>query len=167
MSASVASTAGSLYGELDALYFASPGDFDGEQTMGFTLGWALDKHHALEAEVQINGLDAQKLGFEADADLVSYLLGYRYTFAEQGKVRYFSGLGAGYSRAEFSTNTTTREKQSVNMGFVRAGVEYDFNPNAYVAGEVRYQHISDLSKNGVEYEIGGVPVVGASFGYRF
>lgn len=167
MFTTVQSKASNLYGELDALYFASPGDFDGEQTMGLTLGWEINNHHSVEAEIQVNGLDSQKFGFEADADLISYLLGYRFTFAENGNVRYFSGLGVGYSRAEFSTDSTTREKQGVNMGFIRAGVEYDFSPNAYVTGELRYQHISDLSKNGVEYEIGDIPVVGVSFGYRF
>ena len=64
-----------FYTELDALYFASPGDFDSEQTFGVTLGYDFNSKHALELEAQINGLDAAQPGYDVDADLISYLVG--------------------------------------------------------------------------------------------
>lgn len=158
---------GQIYTELDALYFVSPGDFDGEQTMGLTLGYAIDDKHAIEAELQVNGLDTDQYGFDADADLFTYLLGYRYNFAGNGDFKYFAGLGLGYSRAEFYTDATTTAEQDLTIGFARVGLDYDFNENTYMSGEIRYQHIPDLDKNNVTYDIGGVPVVGFSFGYRF
>lgn len=158
---------GQIYTELDALYFSSPGDFDGEQTMGLTLGYAFDSNHAFEAELQVNGLDSQEYGFEADADLFTYLLGYRYNFAKDNNLTYFVGAGLGYSRAEFSTDADTRVEQDLTMGFARVGLDFDFTEKAYVSGELRYQHIPDLDKNGLKYEVGGTAAAGISLGYRF
>jgi opacity protein-like surface antigen len=156
-----------IYTELDALYFSSPGDFDDEQTMGITLGYSLDSRHSIEAELQVNGLDSQEFGFEADADLFTYLLGYRYNFSREGDFKYFAGVGVGYSRAEFYTDTSTKAEQDLTIGFARVGLDYDFSENAYISGELRYQQIPDLDRNNVKYDIGGVPVVGISVGYRF
>ena len=155
------------YAELDILYFSSPGDFDGEQTLGLTLGYQWSKKHAFETELQINGLDSQKFGFDADADLVSYLLGYRYNFNPSSQIRYFAGVGLGYTQAEYFVDPTNKAEQSLIMPFARVGVDYDFSPNAYVSAEFRYQHIPDIDKHEVHYEIGSVPVVGISIGYRF
>ncbi|MDN3653329.1 outer membrane beta-barrel protein [Thalassotalea ponticola] len=161
------SNTGKVYAELDALYFSSPGDFDGEQTMGLTLGYSLSERHSLEAELQVNGLDSQKYGFEADADLITYLLGYRYNFKSDGKLTYFAGFGVGYSQAEYFIDSENTVEQNVTIGFARVGLDYDFSANAYLSAELRYQHIPDLDKNQLNYDIGGVPVVGISFGYRF
>lgn len=158
---------GQVYSELDAMYFSSPGDFDGEQTMGLSFGYSFNNQHAIEAEIQVNGLDSEEYGFEADADLFTYLAGYRYNIERDNKFTYFVGGGVGYSRAEFYTALDVRAKQDVTVGFVRAGVDYDFSENAYVSGEIRYQNFSDLNKNDVKYDIGGVPVAGVSLGYRF
>lgn len=78
-----------MYAELDAMYFSSPGDFNGEQTMGLTLGYSPGKKHSVELELQVNGLDSKVYGFEVDADLVTYLVGYRYNFSEFNKLTYF------------------------------------------------------------------------------
>lgn len=156
-----------VYTELDVLYFTSPGDFDGEQTLGLTLGYALDDTHSVEAEVQINGLDSNKFGFEADADLITYLLGYRNNFLRTGNFDVFAGAGIGYSKAEFYVAPDAQTEQDLIIGFARVGADYSVSERFYLSGELRYQHTPDLDRQGVSYEIGGTAVIGLSAGYQF
>ena len=156
-----------FYTELDALYFASPGDFDSEQTFGVTLGYDFNSKHALELEAQINGLDAAQPGYDVDADLISYLVGYRYNGWQRDKYTLFMGLGVGYSNAEFNIRPTEETDDSVFMGFVRIGAAMALTEQLNLSAELRYQHIDDVESDGTKFEIGGVPVVGLSLGYSF
>lgn len=92
-----------FYTEIDALYLSSPGDFDGEQTMGFTVGYEWYNNQAIEAELQINGLDSMAPGYEVDADIFTYLVGYRYSLMRDQNRHVYLGFGFGIGDAEIAS----------------------------------------------------------------
>ena len=156
-----------LYTELDILYFTSVGDFDSEQTFGITLGYAFNDRHALEFEFQAHGLDSRDLGYQADADLLTYLAGYRYTFYSSGNLDYFAGAGFGYSNPEFNVSATQRVNDQMIIPFARLGANYRLSDSIYLAGELRYQSFEHLEFEQTRLETGGAAVAGISLGYRF
>lgn len=96
---------------------------------------SLSDTHSVKAEVQINGLDSNKFGFEADADLITYLLGYRNNFLRTGNFDVFAGAGIGYSKAEFYVAPDAQTEQDLIIGFARIGADYSVSERFYLLGE--------------------------------
>lgn len=162
-----ANTENPWYLEWDNLWFSGAGDFKTEQTTGFTLGYQWQPRHSAEFEIQINGLDSSAPGFEVDADLISYLAGYRYDFQRTEHYRLFVGGGVGISQPEFFVAEDQQVDDTVYMAFARVGIETRLWQSLILSGEIRYQYIDDLEHDTISYEIGGTTVIGLTIGYRF
>lgn len=154
-----------FYGVLKASYFAGVDDFDDEQSFVLTLGYDFNDKHSVEFDAQINGFDSKDPGFEVDADVITYLLNYNYTFWQDGKWRARLGAGVGWAEPEFGITADERGDDSIFVYQFGAGADYVINDRFSATFDVRVQDFDDFGDGGVTYDI-GTPGV-ASIGLRY
>ncbi len=156
-----------LYARLGATQFLSLDDFDDEQSFGLALGFGFADKHRVEFEYQVNGFDSQIRGFEADADLFTYLLNYKYSFYRGTSWNFTAGVGLGFSQPEFGTSADGRGDDSILVWQAKIGAEYAINSNCYAEASAGLQHFGEMEDNGVSYDVGTPVALGLALGYRF
>lgn len=161
------SYASNVYLNLNINYLSNVGDFDSEVSPGITLGYELNDYHALEFETQVNGFDRQEEGFDVDADLLTYLVNYRYTFNKSSDFLWYARIGGGISEPEFGLSASKRGEDSINVWHIGGGAEYALTDNLSLGVDLRYQDFGSIEDDNVSYEVGSPIVLGATIGYKF
>ncbi|WP_210396092.1 outer membrane beta-barrel protein [Motiliproteus sediminis] len=152
--------------KINTHYLWNSDEFDDEQSFGVALGYR-SAAHAIEVELQINGMDSSRPGFDVDADLITYAVNYDYHFGQGESLSYYAGIGVGYSEPEFYTSASMQGRDSITLWQARLGVEHQLSNRLFVGAELRYQDFGRIEDNGVSFQIGSPLSVGASLGYRF
>jgi hypothetical protein len=156
-----------FYSVLKASYFAGVDDFDDEQSFGLTLGYDFNDKHSIEFEAQINGFDSTDPGFEVDADVITYLVNYNYTFWKDGKWQARVGAGAGWAEPEFGVTADKRGDDSIFVYRFGAGVDYFINDRFSATFDVSVQDFDEFSDGDVSYDIGTPGVASIGLRYNF